>query len=123
MKNIGLASTFVMTSLLHPWIAFGQDSGTEKTQQNAAIYRSAAGRAADSPTCSILPFTDNVEGIYSRPTESHVTQRLQGSHRWKSHRTNSVGPVLSPDELEGQPDKVKSLAKSDWNRCNFLWAE
>jgi hypothetical protein len=61
---------------------------------------------------SVLPFTDNLQGIYSRPLEAHFISLVDKMHRWDYVKATSSGPLLSPEELEAAPDKALQLGQS-----------
>lgn len=76
-----------------------------------AAYHSDADDLLSIDKVSILPFTDNLQGIYARPLEAHFTTLVEGLHRWDFVPANVSGPVLAPDELELAPEKVRELTK------------
>ena len=76
-----------------------------------AAYRSDADDLMSIDKVSILPFTDNLQGIYARPLEAHFTSLVEGLHRWDFVPANVTGPVLAPDELELAPEQVRELTK------------
>jgi hypothetical protein len=55
---------------------------------------------------TVLPFTDNLQGIYSRPLEAFFTEKIEAMHRWDFVKASSTGPVLSPEEFEASPEKL-----------------
>lgn len=76
----------------------------------SAVYKSEIDELMTIQTVSILPFSDNVQGIYARPLENHFTELLGQKHRWDVAPVNSVGPVLSPEDLEDDLEKAKLMA-------------
>lgn len=60
---------------------------------------------------SVLPFTDNLQGIYARPLEAHFIGLVQQMHRWDYVAANSSGPILAPEELESSPDKASQIGQ------------
>lgn len=60
---------------------------------------------------SVLPFTDNLQGIYARPLESHFINLIGAMHRWDFIQANGSGPILSPEELEASPEKVQQVSQ------------
>lgn len=72
-----------------------------------AAYRSDADSLITLDRVSVLPFTDNLQGIYARPLEEHFISLINKMHRWDYVPSNSSGAVLSPDELEASPEKAK----------------
>src|SRR3989338_1724118 len=75
-----------------------------------AVYKREIDELLTVETVSVLPFSDNVQGIYSRPLENHFSEILSKKHRWDLLPVNSVGPVLSPEDLEDDPEKAKLMA-------------
>ncbi|MGZ3721932.1 MAG: hypothetical protein ACXVA9_03315 [Bdellovibrionales bacterium] len=60
---------------------------------------------------SVLPFTDNLQGIYARPIEAHFITLVDQMHRWNYIASNTSGPILSPDELESSPEKAIQVSQ------------
>lgn len=58
---------------------------------------------------SVLPFSDNAQGIFARPLESDVQNRLTQSHHVDVVPMNIAGPLMTLSELEENPEKVKQL--------------
>lgn len=58
---------------------------------------------------SVLPFSDNAQGIFARPLEADVQNRLTQSHHIDVVPTNLAGPLMTLSELEENSDKVKQL--------------
>ena len=79
-------------------------------QENGGVYRSETDDLLTVERVSVLPFTDNLQGIYSRPLEAHFTQLVDEMHRWDYVPAPTSGPILSPEELESSPDKVGQVA-------------
>lgn len=77
---------------------------------SGAVYKSEIDELLTVETVSVLPFSDNVQGIYARPLENHFTEILSKKHRWDVLPVNSVGPVLSPEDLEDDLEKAKQMA-------------
>lgn len=77
---------------------------------SGATYKSEIDELLSIRTISILPFSDNAEGIYARPLESHLTDVVGKMHRWDLRPVNTVGPVLSPEELEEDSAKARTMA-------------
>lgn len=86
---------------------FAQEALPAKT----ATYRSEVDDLLTLQKVSLLPFTDNLQGIYSRPLEAHMTSLLEKMHRWDFVPANPSGPILSPEELEAAPDKALQLSQ------------
>lgn len=83
---------------------------TKVLAQNRTVYKSDIDELLTIQSVSVLPFSDNVQGIYARPLENHFNELISKMHRFDISPLNSVGPVLSPDELEDSLEKSKSMA-------------
>ena len=60
---------------------------------------------------SVLPATDNLQGIYSRPIENYLIEKIKDDHHWDYVQANTVGPLISPVELEHDPSKVRQVSQ------------
>ena len=60
---------------------------------------------------SVLPATDNLQGIYSRPIENYLIEELKKDHHWNYVPANTVGPLVSPLELENDSQKVRQVSQ------------
>lgn len=58
---------------------------------------------------SVLPVSDNLEGIYSRPIESDLIEKVKAGHRWNYVEANVAGPLMTAPELEQDESKVREL--------------
>lgn len=74
--------------------------------QDAGTYRSDIDMQFSVEKVSVLPFTDNLQGIYARPLEQHFIQLIDKMHRWDYLPANNTGPILTPEELEAAPAKT-----------------
>lgn len=112
-----------MLSVSHGYKTFAQDasatvdpSGTNtNTDTNVNTGRNTASSAFRSEMddlltierISVMPFTDNLEGIYARPLESYFISLVEGMHRWNYVPARGSGPLMSPEEYEASPEKVR----------------
>lgn len=80
-------------------------------QDNKGIYHSDVDDLLTIERVSVLPFTDNLQGIYARPIEAHFISLVDGMHRWNYIGSNTSGPILSPDELESSPEKALQVSQ------------
>lgn len=103
-KSIQFVFKIVLLGLLGPTLVQAQ------VAQNSTTYKSEIDELLSINTVSVLPFSDNVQGIYSRPLESHLIESLGKMHRWDYQPVNSVGPVLSPEDLEGDLERARQMA-------------
>lgn len=74
-------------------------------------YRSEVDDLLTVEKVSVLPFTDNLQGIYARPLESHFTQAIEKMHRWNFAPATNSGAILSPEELEASKEKVQQVSQ------------
>ena len=84
---------------------------TSTTLSVPRAYRSEADDLLSIDKVSVLPFTDNLNGIYARPLEAHFAKLIETQHRWDVVPATSTGQALTPDELEGDPAKVIAAAR------------
>jgi len=82
-----------------------------RTLAQAQSYRSEADDLLSIEKVSVLPFTDNLQGIYARPLEAHFTVMVDKMHRWDFVPANNSGMILSPEELEASSDKALQVSQ------------
>ncbi len=87
---------------------FAQDVATSSAK---GIYHSDVDDLLTVEKVSLLPFTDNLQGIYARPLEAHFTSLLDKMHRWDFVAVNNSGPIFSPEELEASPEKALQVSQ------------
>lgn len=75
-------------------------------QERGGIYHSDIDNLLTIERVSVLPFTDNLQGIYARPLEAHFISLVDKQHRWSYVVANNSGAILSPEELEADPEKA-----------------
>lgn len=75
------------------------------------VFHSDVDDALTLQKVSVLPFTDNLEGIYARPLEAYFIELIQKMHRWDYVPANSTGPILAPEELEASTAKALQIGK------------
>lgn len=102
-----LAAVLVLT-VSTGYRTFAQEVETAPAK---GAYRSDVDDLLTIQKVSLLPFTDNLQGIYSRPLETHFVSQLEGMHRWDYVPSNPSGPILSPEELEAAPDKAIQVSQ------------
>ena len=88
-------------------------SGPTLAQESAVevSFRSPTDDLLTLEKVSVLPFTDNLQGIYSRPLEAHFVSLVEKMHRWDYVTANASGPLLSPEELEESVEKAKQVSQ------------
>jgi len=79
------------------------------TRAQAQGYKSEEDVQLTIRTLTLLPVFDNMRGIYSRPVESYLVDKLKDGHRFEYVEAGTSGPVLTPDELEDDPETVKNI--------------
>jgi hypothetical protein len=88
--------------------ATAQSQGVEKS----AVYVSEIDNQLTLRKFTVLPVTDNLDGIYGRPLENQLAELIQKDHHWEFVEAKLVGPVLTPTELEGDPAQVRKIAQN-----------
>ena len=93
-------------------LLFSLNSYAQKEQkvQTAAIYKSDIDELLTIKSISILPTTDNVGGIYSRPVEEELKNYIDKNFRFKLVDSQYAGSLISPDDLETNPQQVKDVS-------------
>jgi hypothetical protein len=107
-----MRSFISMTSIL--FFAFAAQPSY--AQEQSASYVSQTDQDLNIRRVTILPVTDNTDGIYARPAETQLIQQIRDSHRWDYVEGNlgSTNPIPTLIELEESPAQVqKLLAKVD----------
>lgn len=82
-----------------------------KEISGSTFYRSQIDELITIDKIAVLPFTDNLEGIYARPLESHLLELLKQDHHWDLYNINPVGPLLSPIEIRQDPKVAQKISK------------
>lgn len=85
-------------------------SWSAKALDNSRTLVSADDDLVTIRSISVLPVSDNLQGIYSRPLENFLIERVKKDHHWDYVQANTVGVILSPQEMEQEPAKVRELA-------------
>lgn len=78
-------------------------------QEQSASYISQMDEDLTIRRISILPVTDNTDGIYARPAENQLIQLIRDSHRWDYVDSNLSGTLPTLIELEESPAQVQKL--------------
>ncbi len=79
--------------------------------QSSSGYKSDEDVALTIRTLSLLPVFDNLRGIYARPVETALTEKIKSGHRFEFIEATASGPVVTPDELEEDVANIKSMMK------------
>lgn len=111
MKN---TSVYVIIALLFSFFIYAQPVYAQQEQkvQTAAVYKSDIDELLTIKSISVLPTTDNVGGIYSRPVEEELKNILNKGHRFKLIDSQFAGALISPDDLEANPQQVKDVSQN-----------
>ncbi len=75
-------------------------------------YHSEADDLVTVRKITILPLTDNLQGIYARPLQTFLVEQAQKTHRWDYVESNWIGPVISPEDFAREPQKLEEVSKS-----------
>jgi hypothetical protein len=80
--------------------------------ETSALYSSGVDNLVTIRKVAVLPFVDNLNGIYARPLENHMFDLFKDDHHWDLLKNSTVGPVLSPYEISQDPERASEIAKS-----------
>lgn len=84
------------------------NESTSRIQQSAT-YKSAIDEQLTIRKITVLPGSDNTDGIYARPLETHLVSLVKQSHRWEYAESGITSLPKTPLDLEENPDLVKSV--------------
>jgi hypothetical protein len=101
---VGIYYFTALGFVLFPHRTFAQAPPPEK-----GIYHSDIDDLLTVEKVSVLPFTDNLQGIYARPLEAHFIELVDKMHRWNYIAATTSGALMSPEELEESPAKAQAL--------------
>ncbi|NCN95122.1 MAG: hypothetical protein GW917_00190, partial [Bdellovibrionales bacterium] len=76
-------------------------------------YLSPEDKIFDIDRISVSAFFDNAQGIYSRPLERHLVDRLSKSHRFNFIPASSSLKPVSPEALLRDPQAAKTFGQSE----------
>ncbi len=85
--------------------------GLTQTLEQSAQYVSKVDEELTIRKVAVLPATDNLQGIYSRPLESHLNALIKNYHQWDLVETSVDGKPLSSAEIEEKPAEVLKYSK------------
>jgi hypothetical protein len=85
-------------------------TSTYGLSQSRAVYKSEADDLVTIRNLTLLPVFDNLQGIYSRPIEAHLLEKLKKNHNLEYSDSQTVGPIVTPEELESSEDLLKQTA-------------
>jgi hypothetical protein len=109
-RTFGLVGAFCFLA-----VAQAQTAKTPKTAessarvQQSATYRSTIDERLTIRKITVLPGSDNTDGIYARPIEAHLISLVKASHRWEYADSGLASLPKAPLDLEENPALVKSV--------------
>ncbi|MCC6137964.1 MAG: hypothetical protein IT287_04985 [Bdellovibrionaceae bacterium] len=71
-------------------------------------------------TVLLMPTVDNVDGIFSRPFDKALGEKLSSDKQWQLVGTHMTSSMILPSELVNSPEKVKKIASSSKADALFL---
>ena len=74
-------------------------------------YRSDADIYISIDRILVFPSLDNIDGIYAKPMDRYLQERLDSNPLFQRVEGNFVGSLLSPIELERAPEEVARIGK------------
>jgi hypothetical protein len=78
-------------------------------QTDANTYVSQADNDITIRKVAVFPVRDNLDGIYARPIEGHLTQLIKNYHQWDLAEANLTDTFATVGELEENPALVTKL--------------
>ena len=107
LLNHLFASLVVGLALLPCSLAYAQSN-----VETSALYSSNVDELVTIRKVAVLPFVDNLNGIYARPLENHLFDLFKKDHHWDVSKESTVGPLLSPYEVSPDPERASEISKS-----------
>lgn len=105
--TVALAISTTLLFVLSP--ATAQNSTELPKQQQGAAYTSAVDQRLTIRKITVLPASDNTDGIYARPIESLIVELVKSSHRWEFTDSKITSLSSSPLELEESAKQVQAV--------------
>lgn len=106
-----LSVAVVMTPMSFVWSAPAKnragDGESSARIQQSATYKSSVDEKLTIRKITVLPGSDNTDGIYARPLEAHLVSLVKQSHRWE-YAESGVTLPKAPLDLEENAELVKS---------------
>jgi hypothetical protein len=104
--------TFVLflSAINAPWTSTRALAKTVTVEQSAS-YVSRIDDDLTLRRVTVLPVSDNVDGIYARPIEAQITNLVRSSHRWDFAESGISTALPGMLELEENPAKVLQLSQ------------
>ncbi|MEQ1877143.1 MAG: hypothetical protein ABL958_10885 [Bdellovibrionia bacterium] len=83
-----------------------------QSAEKSAVYVSEIDSQLTLRKFTVLPVTDNLDGIYARPLESQLIELIHKDHHWEFVEAKVAGAVMTPTELEGNPGEVRKVGNA-----------
>ncbi|MDX9732171.1 MAG: hypothetical protein RBT63_10405, partial [Bdellovibrionales bacterium] len=113
-RSSAFTASFIVSvlglSLFSPSDLFAQSA--DRVQQSAS-YRSAIDESLTIQKITVLPGSDNTDGIYARPLEAHLIALTKTSHRWESVESGLQSLPKPPLDLENNATLARQLLFSN----------
>ena len=94
--------------VLHLLFGFSWTQAQTKGEQ-AANYISEVDDALTIRKVTVLPVTDNLDGIYARPIERNLIDLVKSYHQWDYVESNIASLANAVTELEEEPKLVQKV--------------
>lgn len=88
-------------------VSAAPNESTTRVQQSAT-YKSTIDEQLTIRKITVLPGSDNTDGIYARPMEAQIVSLVKQSHRWEFSESGLASLPKTPLDLEENPDFVRS---------------
>lgn len=93
------------------WVAIYCFYHQSSQAQLQGSYISKTDQLVSLDTVLILPTIDNIDGIYARPLDRYLSEKIGDNHHLQLVEKNFAGSLLSPIELERNPREVRRMGK------------
>lgn len=100
----------LLAFVLIAFVATGIERASAQTIEQSATYVSQMDADLTLRRVSVLPVSDNVDGIYARPIESQLISLVKEAHRWDYVEAKIDGAMPSVGELEEKSESTKKIA-------------
>lgn len=89
--------------------AHAQALADSKVVEQSSLYVSPVDASLTIRRITLLPVVDNVSGIYARPLESLIEEKLKSKHQFDFEEFRDSNEIPTFEELTDDPNKVKPL--------------
>ena len=95
-----------------------------KSEQDSVknVYVSDTDKLLTIHKLSVLPVTDNVNGLYSRSVENKLNTLVKNSHRFELNEVKDADPRPTLEDYENNPELIKQLGNK-YNTDAFIGAK